>query len=158
MYGGSPKTVSEIYKESMRTRVTPLFMKQAIDRTRRTDELTAQCVKYVESQGWIVNKALHDYDGPRGDLEFRKPYSGSGWKGHGYSVQSLSCVMAHAVRKRYPYASYTSKHEPEDCPDFIMDYCYKYMDIVGPLLTRHVRACVTNNVKRREGKRREGKK
>ncbi len=87
------------------------------------DQTVADCVKYAESHGWVQHPARTKLPGPMGHVDFVKQYVGQHWQGHGYSVQSLTCIVSEAVRKNF------SVRHP--CPKCCFEFCRKYKNILS---------------------------
>lgn len=88
------------------------------------DPLIKDCVTYAKTQGWELHPARHTFDGPMGHIDFVRMYEGKQWDGHGYSVQSLTCIISQAVKLHYS--------RQKSCPKCCFEFCYKYKNILSP--------------------------
>lgn len=135
--------VSKICKASG---VYPRYFHHAPD-DLTNNKLLQNCCDYARSLGWEMQSG-DTLPGPLGGYEFRKKYEGKMWAGGGYSVQSISCIMANCARKRFPYhRPHGANRDSVECPNFVIQFCYDHADVVKDMLSGYVRKCIENHLR-----------
>jgi len=95
-------STSEVVSKLCKTTgIYPRYFHNAPD-DLKDNKLLQDCCDYAKKLGWSMDPAMEQMSGPLGGYEFRRKYEGRQWAGGGYSIQSISCIMASCARKRFP--------------------------------------------------------